>query len=123
GKGPRRRGFGVAAARRWARVAPAGCGDISNRLQFSSAPAPPAAPVKPNRNVATTPASEREHERILSSYGGVYNDAKLEALVTRTVDRLVAASDRPDQAYKFTILNSGPVNAFPLPPGHLYVTP
>ena len=103
-------------------VALAGCGDISNRLQFSSALAPPTAPVKPNRNVATTPASEREHERILSSYGGVYNDAKLEALVTRTVDRLVAASDRPDQAYKVTILNSGAVNAFALPTGQLYVT-
>jgi predicted Zn-dependent protease len=38
------------------------------------------------------------------------------------VDRLVAASDRPDQAYKVTILNSGAVNAFALPTGQLYVT-
>jgi predicted Zn-dependent protease len=34
----------------------------------------------------------------------------------------VAASDRPDQAYKVTILNSGAVNAFALPTGQLYVT-
>ena len=34
----------------------------------------------------------------------------------------MAASDRPDQAYKVTILNSGAVNAFALPTGQLYVT-
>ena len=93
-----------------------------SRFQFSTAVAPPTAPAKPNRTVATTPASEREHDRILTSYGGIYDDPKLEALVSRTVDRLVAASDRPDQAYKVTILNSGAVNAFALPTGQLYVT-
>ena len=77
---------------------------------------------KPNRTVAQTPASEREHERILTSYGGVYDDPKLEALIGKTVDRLVAASDRPEQAYRVTILNSGAVNAFALPTGQLYVT-
>ena len=77
---------------------------------------------KPARTVAQTPAAEREHERILSSYGGSYDDPKLEALIGKTVDRLVAASDRPDQAYKVTILNSGAVNAFALPTGQLYVT-
>jgi predicted Zn-dependent protease len=83
----------------------------------------PAAPaIKPNRTIATTPASEKEHERILASYGGMYDDPKLESLVSKTVDRLVAASDRPDQAYKVTILNSGAVNAFALPTGQLYVT-
>jgi predicted Zn-dependent protease len=97
----------------------AGCGDIS-RFQTSSPAGPPAA--KPARTVAQTPAAEREHERILSSYGGAYDDPRLEALITRTVDRLVAASDRPDLAYKVTILNSGAVNAFALPTGQLYVT-
>src|SRR4029077_11080628 len=79
---------------------------------------------KPVRTPATpqTPAAEREHERILSSYGGAYDDPKLEALITKTVDRLVAASERPDLAYKVTILNSGAVNAFALPTGQLYVT-
>ena len=72
--------------------------------------------------MAQTPAAEREHERILSSYGGAYDDPRLEALISKTVDRLVAASDRPDQAYKVTILNSGAVNAFALPTGQLYVT-
>jgi len=91
--------------------------------RFQTAAAPISPPViKPNRTVTTTPASEKEHERILASYGGVYDDPKLEALVTKTVDRLVAASERPDQAYKVTILNSGAVNAFALPTGQLYVT-
>ena len=85
-------------------------------------PSPRRRRVKPKRTVAQTPAAEREHERILSSYGGAYDDPKLEALIGKTVDRLVAASDRPDQAYKVTILNSGAVNAFALPTGQLYVT-
>jgi predicted Zn-dependent protease len=93
----------------------AGCGDIS-RFQTVSPGGPPAA--KPARTLA----AEREHERILSSYGGAYDDPRLEALITKTVDRLVAASDRPDLAYKVTILNSGAVNAFALPTGQLYVT-
>jgi predicted Zn-dependent protease len=97
----------------------AGCGDIS-RFQTASPANPPAT--KPARTVAQTPAAEREHERILSSYGGAYDDPRLEALITKTVDRLVAASDRPDLAYKVTILNSGAVNAFALPTGQLYVT-
>ena len=98
------------------------CGDM-NRFQYqTAAAAPPTAPVKPNRAVVQTPATEKEHERILASYGGTYDDPKLEGLITKVVDRLVAASDRPDQAYKVTILNSGAVNAFALPTGQLYVT-
>jgi predicted Zn-dependent protease len=102
-----------------AALALAGCGDIS-RFQTGSPAGTPAA--KPARTVAQTPAAEREHERILSSYGGAYDDPRLEALITKTVDRLVAASDRPDLAYRVTILNSGAVNAFALPTGQLYVT-
>jgi len=97
----------------------AACGDIT-RFQTATPAAPGAA--KPNRTVAQSPAAEKEHERILASYGGTYDDAKLEALIGKTVDRLVAASDRPDQPYKVMILNSGAVNAFALPTGQLYVT-
>jgi predicted Zn-dependent protease len=95
------------------------CGDM-NRFQVASPAAP--APIKPKPVVTTTPASEHEHERILAAYGGAYDDPQLEALITKTVERLVAASDRPDQGYKVTILNSGAVNAFALPTGQLYVT-
>ncbi|MFZ5731718.1 MAG: M48 family metalloprotease [Pseudomonadota bacterium] len=95
-----------------------GCGDMT-RFQTAAAPATSA---KPARILAQTPATEREHGRILASYGGTYDDPKLEALISKTVDRLVAASERPDLAYKVTILNSGAVNAFALPSGQLYVT-
>ncbi|MGY3106651.1 putative Zn-dependent protease [Bradyrhizobium sp. LM6.9] len=92
-----------------------------NRFQTAAAP-PTVAMPKPKPAVAQTPATEKEHERILASYGGTYDDPRLESLVTKTVDRLVAASDRPDQGYRVTILNSGAVNAFALPNGQLYVT-
>jgi len=97
-------------------------GACANLNRFETAAAPAASTAKPNRAIAQTPAAEREHERILASYGGAYDDPRLEALIGATVDRLVAASDRPDQAYKVTILNSGAVNAFALPTGQLYVT-
>jgi predicted Zn-dependent protease len=102
----------------WLALALAGCGDMG-RLQTAT---PQPSSIKPSRTIAQTPAAEREHERILSSYGGAYDDPRLEALIGKTVDRLVAASDRPDQGYKVTILNSGAVNAFALPTGQLYVT-
>jgi predicted Zn-dependent protease len=68
------------------------------------------------------PAEEREHLRILASYGGIYENARLQTLVETTVARLVAASERPDIKYKVTILNSPAINAFALPSGHIYVT-
>ncbi|WGR95937.1 M48 family metalloprotease [Bradyrhizobium sp. ISRA443] len=99
----------------------AACSNVGRFEQVAPAAAA-AVPVKPNRVVQQTPATEHEHERILSSYGGAYDDPKLEALISKIVDRLVAASERPDQTYKVTILNSGAVNAFALPTGQLYVT-
>ena len=63
-----------------------------------------------------------EHQRILAAYHGTYDDPRLEALVRQMVDKLVAASERPDQNYRITILNSPAINAFALPSGQLYVT-
>jgi predicted Zn-dependent protease len=68
------------------------------------------------------PAVLREHQRILATYGGVYNDPRLQVMIEQTVERLVAASERPDLHYKVTMLNSPSVNAFALPTGQLYVT-
>ncbi len=89
--------------------------------------APQAAlPVAPANAKSTdggaSPAVLREHQRILAAYGGVYNDPRLQALLEQTVERLVAASERPDLHYKVTMLNSQSVNAFALPSGQLYVT-
>ncbi|HXN43081.1 MAG TPA: M48 family metalloprotease [Xanthobacteraceae bacterium] len=71
---------------------------------------------------ADSPAAQREHQRILAAYGGTYQDARVEALIGKTVERLVAASERPDLHYRVTLLNSASVNAFALPNGHLYAT-
>jgi predicted Zn-dependent protease len=77
---------------------------------------------EPPKQAEIAPAAQREHQRILAAYGGAYQDARVEALIVKTVDRLVAASERPDLHYRVTILNSASVNAFALPNGHLYVT-
>ena len=67
-------------------------------------------------------AVQREHARILASYGGVYENERLQSEIAKTVDRLVAASERPDLTYKVTILNAPAINAFALPNGQLYIT-
>jgi predicted Zn-dependent protease len=80
------------------------------------------APAKPPETSDMSPAALREHQRILAAYGGVYNDPKLQAMLEQTVERLVAASERPDLHYRVTMLNSQSINAFALPTGQLYVT-
>jgi predicted Zn-dependent protease len=81
-----------------------------------SLPDPPSGRAEP-----LTPA-QREHRRILAVYGGAYTNPRLEDQLNATVEKLVASSERPDLAYKVTILNSPAVNAFALPTGQLYVT-
>ena len=75
-------------------------------------------PAKPEMSAA----NQREHQRILAAYGGAYPAPRLEPLLTQTVQKLVAASERPDLKYEITILNSPSVNAFALPTGQLYIT-
>ena len=79
-------------------------------------------PEPPPQRAAPPTAAQREHERILASYNGAYQDPKLDAVVNSAVEKLVAASERPDQRYRVTVLNSSAVNAFALPGGQLYVT-
>jgi len=93
----------------------AGCADIG-RLSTTTASLP-----EPPRADAPQPG-QREHQRILAAYGGAYENPRLEALITQTVDKLVAASERPNLKYRATILNSPAINAFALPNGQLYVT-
>jgi len=88
---------------------------VSLQLPEFTLPNPAAQAEKPT-------AEQRENARILASYGGIYDDAKLHAMVSQLVDRLVAASEKPEQKYEVTILNSPAVNAFALPNGQLYVT-
>src|SRR5438132_10420712 len=59
----------------------------------------------PPKQAELAPAVAREHQRILAAYSGAYQDARVEGLLKQTVDRLVAASERPEQRYRITILN------------------
>src|SRR5262245_41438933 len=67
--------------------------------QLVSLPVPQGSPM-----AEPEPASQREHARILATYGGEYENARLQAMVAKTVDRLVAASERPDLRYQVIIL-------------------
>jgi predicted Zn-dependent protease len=108
----------LVSGRRFATVAfallLAACTSTPDNVHVSLPDAPKQADMQP--------AAEREHQRILASYGGLYEDAKLNDEISALVARLVAASERPDLKYEVTILNSPAINAFALPNGRLYVT-
>jgi predicted Zn-dependent protease len=110
-----RRRVGLMAA---AALLLAGCASSGIIEKQAAAPASP----KPAAVAEMEPAVQREHERILAAYNGAYEDPRIEAMVSQTVEKLVAASERPDLHYRITLLNSPVVNAFALPSGQLYVT-
>jgi len=97
-------------------IALVGCTTAPPLKQHAALPMP-----KPSQ-AEMTPAAQRENQRILGSYGGVYENARLQSMVEKLVARLVAASERPDIKYRVIILNSPAINAFALPNGQLYVT-
>ncbi|MCS0504835.1 M48 family metalloprotease [Ancylobacter mangrovi] len=92
-------------------------GLVEPKSADANVPHPP-----PKLEEALTPAQRKEHERLVASYGGTYDDPKLQALIQNMVTRLVASSERPELSYRVTILNSPVINAFALPNGSLYVT-
>src|SRR5688500_8991373 len=94
--GRRRTSFWLAAA---SVLVLSACTTGNPVLQQVSLPDPP-------RHEDVPPATQREHQRILAAYGGAYENPKLERVINRTVERLVAASERPEQRYRVTILNS-----------------
>ncbi len=81
----------------------------------------PTAP-QPEKLKLLSASEQREHLRILAAYGGVYREPRVQEMLEKTVDKLVAASERPELKYEVTILNSPAVNAFALPNGQLYVS-
>jgi predicted Zn-dependent protease len=124
--GPFHSGPAATAGRR---LAHAGIALLALALAACTASAPSGGPQlaaspppKPPEMSDMSAAALREHQRIVSAYGGVYNDPKLQAMLELTVERLVASSERPDLHYKVTMLNSQSINAFALPTGQLYVT-
>jgi predicted Zn-dependent protease len=113
------RSGGKSAARLMA--APALALLLGSCTTFDRITTPVSLPDTPPKQADPAPTA-REHNRIIAAYGGAYQDARLESLITQTVDKLVAASERPSLKYKVTILNSPAINAFALPNGQLYVT-
>ena len=95
-------------------------GGCSSTLLYTEAPTKPIRTARPSTEPPS--ATQREHQRILAAYNGAYEDPKLEGLLNYTVQKLVAASERPDMQYRVVILNSPAVNAFALPTGQLYIT-
>lgn len=67
-------------------------------------------------------AGAAAHPKIVAAYGGVYNDERVGQYVAHVTSRIAKGSDRPDIAYRVTVLNSPLVNAFALPGGYVYVT-
>ncbi len=65
---------------------------------------------------------QREHPKIVKEFGGVYEDVDVSAYVAVIGGRLAAASERPDIAFTFTVLDSPIVNAFTTPGGFVYVS-
>lgn len=103
-------------------LALAGCAGLdADTLPSTDARIQPAA-LRASDMDMMSPAQRREHERLVASYGGAYDDPELKALIQQVVERLVAASERPDLRYRVTVLNSAAINAFALPDGSLYVT-
>ena len=96
----------------------AGCaGDQSGSLTPLGA-LPPAAP----RVTGLERPVEREHARLIAAFGGEYQAPEAQRVLSEITARLVPATERPDEHYQITILDSPAVNAFALPSGRLYVT-
>ncbi len=61
-----------------------------------------------------------EHQKILEA-GAAYDDPQLLAYVNSVGQRLVRASDTPDDPFTFTVIDSPDINAFAMPGGFIYV--
>ncbi len=65
---------------------------------------------------------QRDHPKVLQSFGGPVRNPALLAYVEAVGSKVVAVSSRPDEIWQFTVLDSPEVNAFALPGGYVYVT-
>ncbi len=82
------------------------------------------------RNIFTggmTPEDEvrtgrQEHPKILTEFGGEYDDPAVRAYVSSLGGLLARTSELPNLDWHFTVLDSPIINAFALPGGYVYVT-
>ena len=64
----------------------------------------------------------KEHAKIMQAYGGAYGNERVNDYVEAIMEKIARASDKPDQQFQITVLDSPLVNAFALPGGYTYVT-
>jgi predicted Zn-dependent protease len=100
-----------------------GCQSINSSKDLGLQPSDnPVTVDNVTRNDKLAQIGAQQHPRILATYGGEYKDQRLERMVAKIVGKLTTVSDKPDQTYRITILDSPNINAFALPGGYLYVT-
>jgi len=100
-----------------------GCQSINSSKDLGLQPSDnPVTVDNVTRNDRLAQLGAQQHPRILATYGGEYKDQKLERMVAKIVGKLTTVTDKPDQTYRITILDSPNINAFALPGGYLYVT-
>ena len=85
-------------------------------------PAAVSVPAEAPRTTGRERSADSDHLKLVASFGGEYRAPAIQRLLGEVTDRLVRASDRPDQSYAVTVLDSSVINAFALPNGRLYVT-
>lgn len=64
----------------------------------------------------------QQHPQILKAFSGEYGSPELRRYVDGIGQRLARTVERKNFKYKFTVLNSGIVNAFALPGGYIYIS-
>lgn len=65
---------------------------------------------------------KQQHPRIVAQYGGEYIQEGLNDYILDIVLRIVSATEKRNDPWRVTVLNSPIVNAFALPGGYVYVT-
>ncbi len=82
----------------------------------------PALPPEAPRTTGVETPDSTQHKRLVDMFGGEYKSYTTERYLNAILARLAAASEKPGESYRVTILNSQVVNAFALPNGNVYVT-
>jgi predicted Zn-dependent protease len=103
----------------------AGCVDVLNGAASRSGPGAIAtSPIDQptGEDAEDAVIGQREHPRIIATYGGIYSDRPAEIMLAHIVGRLLTAAGQPNTQYTITILDTADVNAFALPGGYIYVT-
>lgn len=96
---------------------------IADQTGAALQPAAMAVPAEAPRTTGRErTASDADHAKLVASFGGEYRAPAALRLLTEVTDRLVRATDRPEEPYAVTLLDSPVINAFALPNGRLYVT-